>query len=98
MTGAGEDMNFAAPVILFISNINEEAIVSLMKESKNLDIQECKKMSNPDARTSRFKVTIKAADNELAMDSNTWPNTVNVRPFRHFCSRREGGQGGQFGQ
>ena len=68
-----------------------------MKESKGLDIIEIEKVSHNEARTKSFKVKVKSGDYEKAMDSQTWPSRVRVRPYRHFKQRREQ-SGGQFGQ
>ena len=66
-----------------------------MKDSKGLDLLECRKVSHPEARTCSFKVQVKVQDYDQAMKGETWPHSVRVRPYRHFRQRQE--QGGQFG-
>jgi hypothetical protein len=92
-------MSFAAPVDLFVFNVNtevtEEAIKTHMKNDKELDIIECVKVSHEEARTKSFRIKVKAADYDKAMSGETWPYRVRVRPYRHFKPRRE--DAGQFG-
>ena len=98
VTGASNDKGFAAPVDLFVFNVNndvtEEAIKSHMKDAKELEVIECVKVSHEEARTKSFRVKIKAEDYDKAMSSETWPYRVRVRPYKHFKQRRE--DGGQF--
>ena len=98
VTGASNDKGFAAPVDLFVFNVNtdvtEEAIKNHMKDAKELDIIEIVKVSHEDARTKSFRVKIKAEDYDKAMSGETWPYRVRVRPYKHFKQRRE--DGGQF--
>ena len=98
--GSGQDARFAAPVDLFVFNVSKEAsgddIVKHMKDTKNLNILECSKVSHEDARTQSFRIKIKAADYEAALLAETWPYRVRVRVYRHFRQKRE--DGGQFGQ
>ena len=54
------------------------------------------KVSHDDARTKSFRVKVKSEDYEKAMDSETWPSRVRVRPFKHFRKRNEQADG-QFG-
>ena len=99
ITGNSGDVGFAAPVDLFVFNVNnevtEEAIKNHMKDSKGLELLEIVKVSHKDARTKSFKVKIKSEDYDKAMDSQTWPSRVRVRPYRHFKQREQ--PGGQFG-
>ena len=78
ITGNSGDGGFAAPVDLFVFNVNndvtEEAIKSHMKESKGLELSEIVKVSHKDARTKSFKVKIKSEHYDKAMDSQTWPS------------------------
>ena len=66
-----------------------------MKDSKGLDLLECQKVSHEEARTSSFRIQVKAEDYDRAMLGETWPYRVRVRPYRHFRQRQEAG--GQFG-
>ena len=68
-----------------------------MKDSKGLDLLEVVKVSHVEARTKSFRVKVKSEDYEKAMDSETWPSRVRVRPYRHFKQRRDQ-SGAQFGQ
>ena len=68
-----------------------------MKDSKGLEIIDISKVSHKDARTRSFRVKVKSEDYEKAMDCNTWPSRVRVRPYRHFKQHQEQA-GGQFGQ
>jgi hypothetical protein len=98
ITGASNGKSFAAPVDLFVFNVNnevtEEAIKTHMKDDKDLDIIECVRVSHEEARTKSFRVKVKAGDYDKAMSGETWPYRVRVRPYRHFKQRRE--QAGQF--
>ena len=98
ITGASNEMGFAAPIDLFVFNVNkdvtEEAIKNHMKDAKELDIIECVTVSHQDARTKSFCVKVKAEDYDKAMSGETWPYRVRVRPYKHFRQRRE--EGGQF--
>ena len=98
--GSGLDKQFAAPVDLFLFNVSKEAsgedIVKHMKDTKDLEILECIKVSHDDARTQSFRIKIKAADYETGLNAETWPYRVRVRVYRHFRQKRE--DGGQFGQ
>lgn len=47
-----------------------------------------------EARTSSFRVQVRAQDYDKAMEAETWPYRVRVRPYRHFRQRQEGGQFG----
>jgi hypothetical protein len=100
ITGASKDVGFAAPVDLFVYNVNkdvtEEAITNHMKSSKELDIIECKSVSHVEARTKSFRIKVKAEDYEKAMNGETWPYRVRVRPYKHFKQKHEQ-SGGQFG-
>ena len=100
ITGNSGDKGFAAPIDLFVFNVNndvtEDAIKNHMKDSKALELLEVVKVSHNDARTKSFRVKVKSEDYEKAMDSETWPSRVRVRPYRHFKQRREQ-SGGQFG-
>lgn len=100
ITGNSGDNGFAAPIDLFVFNVNvdvsEEGIKTHMKESKGLDILEIVKVSHAEARTKSFRVKVKSEDYEKAMDCQTWPSRVRVRPYRHFKQRRDQ-PGGQFG-
>ena len=99
MTGASTETSFAPPADLFVFNVNkdvtEEAIKDFMKDSKGLELMECSKVSHAEARTSSFRIQVKAQDYDKAMHSDTWPYRVRVRPYRHFRQRQE--RGGQFG-
>ena len=99
VTGASDNTGFAAPVDLFVFNVNkdvsENAIIDHMKASKDLDISECCQVSHPEARTKSFRVRIHAADYEKAMSSETWPYRVRVRPYKHFRQKQQ--EGGNFG-
>ena len=98
VTGEGSDKQFAAPVDLFVFNVNkdisEDNIVTYMKDEKNLVITECQKVSHKDARTARFKIKINGADYDKAMMAESWPYRVRVRVYRHFKQRGEAS--GQF--
>jgi hypothetical protein len=65
-----------------------------MKDSKELDIIECVKVSHQDARTKSFRIKVKSEDYDKAMSGETWPYRVRVRPYKHFRQKRE--DGGQF--
>ena len=56
--GSGQDKQFAAPVDLFLFNVSKEAsgedIVKHIKDTKNLEILECTKVSHDDACTQSF--------------------------------------------
>ena len=65
-----------------------------MKSSKGLEIMECKKVSHDEARTKSFRIKVKAEDYEKAMNGETWPYRVRVRPYKHFKQRQQAG--GQF--
>ena len=99
ITGNSGFKGFAAPIDLFVFNVNndvtEDAIKNHMKDSKGLEILEIVKVSHIEARTKSFRVKVKSEDYEKAMDSLTWPSRVRVRPYRHFKQRREQ-PGGQF--
>ena len=101
ITGNSGDKGFAAPIDLFVFNVNnevtEDAIKNHMKDSKALELIEVVKVSHNDARTKSFRVKVKSEDYEKAMDCETWPSRVRVRPYRHFKQRREQ-TGGQFGE
>ena len=96
--GTGTNTQFAAPVDLFVYNVAKNAsgedIVKHMKDTKNLDIIECNRVSHDDARTQIFRIKIKASDYETGLNPETWPYRVRVRVFRHFRQRQE--DGGQF--
>ena len=98
ITGVSNDKSFAAPVDLFLFNVNkevtEEAMKSHMKNDKQLELIECLKISHDEARTKSFRVKVKAEDYEKAMSVETWSYRVRVRPYRHFKPRCE--QAGQF--
>jgi hypothetical protein len=98
ITGASNEKGFAAPIDLFVFNVNkdvtEEAIKNHMKDAKELDIIECVTVSHQDARTKSFRVKVKAEDYDKAMSGETRPYRVRVRPYKHFRQRRE--EGGQF--
>ena len=102
VSGEGSDRQFAAPVDLFVYNVNKdvtkEAIVDHMKNTKGLDLLECDKVSHDEARNQSFKVKVKSADYDKAMSAETWPYRVRVRVYRHFRQRRqeESSQSGQF--
>ena len=66
-----------------------------MLSSKGLHILECNQVSHPQARTKSFKVKIKAEDYEKAMNGDTWPYRIRVRPYKHFRPREEGGTFGE---
>ena len=99
ITGASDEKNFAAPVDLYVFNVNndvtEEGIKSHMKDAKGLEIIECVKVSHDEARTKSFRVKVKSEDYEKAMSGETWPYRVRVRPYRHFKQKQEQA-GGQF--
>ena len=99
VTGQSREAAFAAPVDLFVFNVNkeitEEGIISYMKDTKGLEIVECSKVSHTDARTQSFRVKVKAEDYDKALNGDTWPYRVRVRVYRHFKPRRE--SSGQFG-
>ena len=99
VTGANKDTTFAPPADLFVFNVNkevtEEAIKTFMTDSKGLELLECEKVSHVEARTSSFRVQVRAQDYDKAMEADTWPYRVRVRPYRHFRKHQE--QGGQFG-
>ena len=99
ITGASVDKGFAAPVDLFVFNVNndvsEDVMKTQMKNSKDLELVECVKVSHDDARTKRFRVKVKAEDYDKAMSGETWPYRVRVRPFRHFKQKQDRA-GGQF--
>ena len=98
VTGQSREFAFAAPVDLFVFNVNkevsEDGIVKFMKDSKDLEILECAKVSHEDARTQSFRVKVKAEDYDKALNGDTWPYRVRVRVYRHFKQRRE--SSGQF--
>ena len=100
ITGNSGDNGFAAPIDLFVFNVNvdvtEDAIKNHMKDSKSLELLEIVKVSHNEARTKSFRVKVKSEDYEKAMDCQTWPSRVRVRPYKHFKQRREQ-PGGQFG-
>ena len=75
--------------------VTEEAIKTFMFDSKGLQLLECQKVSHQEARTSSFRIQVKAQDYDKAMQGETWPYRVRVRPYRHFRQRQE--VGGQFG-
>ena len=97
--GASKYVGFAAPVDLFIYNVNkdvtEEAITHLMKSSKELDIIESKSVSHVEARTKSFRIKVKVEDYEKAMNGETWP--YRVRPYKHFKQKHEPSSG-EFGE
>ena len=99
ITGAAGDSSFAPPADLFVFNVNKEVtaetIKTYMKDTKGLNLEVCEKVSHPDARTSSFKVQVRAEDYDKAMNGETWPYQVRVRPYRHFRQKHE--QGGRFG-
>ena len=85
------------PIVFNVNvDVTEDAIKNHMKDSKGMEIIEIVKVSHNDARTKSFRVKVKSEDYEKAMDSQTWPSRVRVRPYRHFKQRREQ-PGGQFG-
>ena len=96
VTGQSKEFGFAAPVDLFVFNVNKDvttdSIVGFMKSSKGLDILECNKVSHVDARTQSFRIKVKAEDYDKALNGDTWPYRVRVRVYRHFRQRDEGGQ------
>ena len=100
ITGAGDSLDFSAPVDLYVGNISNditpEAITDYMKSSKNLVLLECVKISHPDARSQSFRVKVKGSDHEVAMSAETWPARVKVRTYRH--PRFRNGGAAQFGQ
>ena len=53
-------------------------------------------MSHVEARTKSFRIKVKAEDYEKAMNGETWPYRVRVRPYKHFKQKHEQ-SGGQFG-
>ena len=75
--------------------MTSDAIKTHMKDTKGLELEQCEKVSHPDARTSSFRIQVRAEDYEKAMKGETWPYQVRVRPYRHFRQKQE--QGGQFG-
>ena len=80
------------------TGVTDDGIVAHMKESKGLEILECVKVSHEEARTQSFRVKVKGEDYDLAMNGETWPYRVRVRPFRHFRQRQDNGASGeQFG-
>ena len=88
VTGQSREAAFAAPVDLFVFNVNKEVtkdgIVSFMRSSKDLEILECAKVSHTDARTQSFRIKVKSDDYDKAMSGDTWPYRVRVRVYHYF--------------
>ena len=71
ITGARDNTEFAAPVDLYMSNVDTnitpEKIQSFMKDHKDITILECVKISHNDARIHSFRVKVNAAEYQKAM-------------------------------
>ena len=93
-TGTSEGTEFlAADVALVATGVSKEASAEQLKEfviSKGIGVISVEKLTREDidTRTNTFKVVIKLADYEKAMNPEMWPYRVGVRHFR--APKRQG--------
>ena len=92
ITGGDRGTNFAAPVHIFVANVNKgtdpSAIKDHMKTNKDLEIIDMEKISHENARNDSYRISVKQDDQEKALSADTWPYRVRVRVFRHFRKKR----------
>ena len=95
MTGGDKSLNIAAPVWIFVSNVNqgikEETIMTHMK-TKGLNITEMTKISHNDARNLSFKAAVQLEEKEKALSGDIWPYGVKVREYRQYRRREDRGK------
>ena len=85
-TGKDEALELlAADANLVASGVSKDATCEQLKEfieSKGVKVTEIELISNaPERRTNTFRVAIKAADYDKAMQPEVWPYRVGVRRF-----------------
>lgn len=84
-----DEVYLAADVNLVASGVSKDATESQLNDflkNKGLNAVAVEKLTqHPDARTNTFKITIKPADYENALNPNIWPYRVAVR---HFIPKR----------
>ena len=76
----------AADVALVAMGVSKEASDGQLKgflETKGINVVSVEKLTKPEAmtRTNTFKVVVKLADYEKAMQPDIWPYRVGVRHF-----------------
>ena len=86
-TGKDQSEQFlAADVELVATGVARDASDSQLKEfimSKGIEVLEISKLTTYEhAKTNTFKIKIKAAEYNKAMDPNNWPLRVGVRHYR----------------
>ena len=91
----GEEELLAADVALVASGVSKDATAEQLKEfigRKGIHVVEIEKLTKDDAetRTNTFKVLIKTADYEKAMDPEVWPYRVGIRHFKPQRRSRQG--------
>ena len=91
----GTEELLAADVALVASGVSKDATGDQLKEfieRKGIKVAEVIKLTKDDAetRTNTFKVVVKTADYERAMDPEMWPYRVGVRHFKPPKRSRQG--------
>ena len=107
----GSEELLAADVALVASGVSKDATGEQLKEfieRKGIKVAEVVKLTKEDAetRTNTFKVVVKTADYDKAMNPEVWPYRVGVRHFKPPKRSRQGmswqeqsqQNGGQTGQ
>ena len=107
----GAEELLAADVALVASGVSKDATAEQLKEfveRKGIKVVEVEKLTKDEAetRTNTFKIVVKTADYEKAMDPEVWPYRVGVRHFKPPKRSRQGmtwneqsqQNGGQVGQ
>ena len=97
-----KETNFAAPIDIFVANLNKgvegDPIKDHLSPKKGLKIVNIERISHKDARNWSYRVSVNIQDQEKALSSETWPQGVRVRIFRHSRSKKEGsGEGNSEG-
>ena len=81
-----DEVYLAANVNLVASGVSKDAFADQLNEflkQKGLNTVAIEKLTqHPDARTNTFKITVKPADYENALNPNIWPYRVAIRHFK----------------
>ena len=87
VTGGDKETNFAAPIDIFVANVNRgvegDTIKEHLRTKKGLEILNIERISHKEARNWSYRVSVNFLDQEKALSSEIWPQGVRVRIFRH---------------
>ena len=96
ITGEGECTNFSPPIDLYVGKVGKGIMPDQIREflaGKSLSIIDCEKISHPETHAQTFRIKVKGADYNLAMNARTWLTRVRVWIYRHPRFRNQGQAG-----